>query len=96
MKSLIRGKRIGRNSADNSKISGTLADRIANPLIYGKKRKSDTDLRIAIIKKALNDFANQVRTGNQRKGNNIKKASNSRKLKKLKFVKITIIYHGVK
>ena len=34
--SLIRGKRMGRNSADSAKISVCLADRIAETLIYGK------------------------------------------------------------
>ena len=49
LKSLIRWHRVGRNSAGNPKISGSVADRIAKASIYSKKRKSDTDLRIGEI-----------------------------------------------
>ena len=48
---------------------------------------------IGKIKKELNDFAKQVRSENQCGEDDIKTESNSRKLKKLKFVKITIIYN---
>ena len=44
-KSLIIGHRIERNSADNPKISGSLAGRIAKTLIYGKSEKYDTDFK---------------------------------------------------
>ena len=64
---------MGSNSAENPKIPGALSDRIAKTLIYGTQRKSDTDLKTGGIKKALSDFANQLRSGEQRKGNNIKK-----------------------
>ena len=43
--SLIRGHRMGRNSAENPKITGPLVDRIAKTLIYGNRRKSGTDLK---------------------------------------------------
>ena len=46
LKPLILGRRIESNSADNSGISGSLADRIAKALIYGKEKKSGTDLEI--------------------------------------------------
>ena len=59
--SLIRGHRMGRNSAENPKITGPLVDRIAKTLIYGNRRKSETDLRIGEIKKALSDFAKQAK-----------------------------------
>ena len=65
--SLIRGKRMGRNSAGNPKIPGSLTDRITKTLIYGKQGKSDTDLRIRGAKKALGDFTKQVRSKNRRK-----------------------------
>ena len=42
-------------------------------LIYGKKRKSDADLEIGRIKKAISDFAEQLTRGKRWKGNNIKK-----------------------
>ena len=40
-----------------------MADRIANTLIYGGGRKSAVDLEIGEIKKALIEFANQVKNG---------------------------------
>ena len=46
LKSLIRGHRVGTNSAENPKISGSLADRIAKTLIYGNRRNSATDFEI--------------------------------------------------
>ena len=68
LKSLIRGHRVGTNSAENPKISGSLADRIAKTLIYGKKRKSDTDREIEKIKKALSDFTKQLRSASDGRG----------------------------
>ena len=64
LKSLISGELMVRNSARNPQISGSLADRIAKTLIYDKRRKPGTDLEIVEIKKALIDFANQLRSGN--------------------------------
>ena len=55
------GRRIGANSPSNLKISGSLSGRIAKTLIYGKERKSAADLEIEKIKKALSDFARQVK-----------------------------------
>ena len=46
LKSLIRGKRMGSNSAGNPDIPGSLADRITQALIYGKQRKSHPELRV--------------------------------------------------
>ena len=59
--SLIHGHRVGVNSADHSEISGSLVDTITKTLIYGNRRKSETDLRIGEIKKALSDFAKQAK-----------------------------------
>ena len=59
-KSLIHGHRMGSNSAENPKMSVPLADRITKTSIYGKRRKSETDLEIGKIKKALSDFAKQA------------------------------------
>ena len=61
LKSLIRGNRMGRNSAENPKIPGPLPDRITKTQIYDKQRKSATDLGIAKIKNVISDFAKQVR-----------------------------------
>ena len=61
LKSLIHWHRMGSNSAENSKMSSALADIITKTLIYGRRRKSDTDLRIGRIKKDLIDFAKQVK-----------------------------------
>ena len=72
LESLIRGHRMGRNSADNPKITGPLADRIAKTSIYGNRRKSDTDLKIGEIKKAISDFAKHLKSGGTLEGNNIK------------------------
>ena len=80
-KSLIRGQRMGSNSADNSEISGSLGDRISKTPIHGNQRKSDADLKIGKIKKALGDFANRLRSGSD--GKKRYKERNSRKLKKL-------------
>ena len=46
MRSLIHGQRMGINSPDKPKISGSLAGRITKTLIYGGERKSETDLEI--------------------------------------------------
>ena len=67
LKSLIHGHRMGRNSPGKSKIPGPLAGRITKTMIYGKERKSELDLGIREIKKALSDFAKQVRKQNQEK-----------------------------
>ena len=61
LKPLIHGHRTGSNSAVNPKMSGSLADRITKMSIYGKQGKSDIDLRIVRIRKALSDFAKQVK-----------------------------------
>ena len=50
---------MGINSADNPEISGSLADRVSKTLIYGKQRKSDADMEIGKIKKALIDSPNK-------------------------------------
>ena len=52
LESLIHGHRTGSNSAENPKMSGSLADSITKTLIYGKQGKSDIDLRIGWIKEA--------------------------------------------
>ena len=57
LKSPILGHRMCGNSAQNPKISGFLADRIAKTLIYGNRTKSDTDLKIETVGKAQSDFA---------------------------------------
>ena len=59
----MRGRKIGNNSPGNLKNSGSMADRIANTLIYGGGRKSAVDLEIGEIKKALSDFAKKVKNG---------------------------------
>ena len=59
LKSLFRGKRIERNSAGNSEISGSLAGRIAKQLIGGKEKKSDADLKSG-NKESANRFAKQA------------------------------------
>ena len=63
-KSLTHGHRMGSNSPGNSEISGSLVGRITKKrtLVYGKRRTSETDLKIEMIKKALSDFAKQVKT----------------------------------
>ena len=61
LKSLIHGHRVDSNSPDRLKISGSLADRITETLIYGKERKSESDLKIDKVKKALIDFAKQAK-----------------------------------
>ena len=63
LKSLMRGRRIGRNSSGNSKISGSLSGRILKTSIYGNERKSAADLGIWEIKKAICDFPRQVENG---------------------------------
>ena len=61
-KSLTRGHRIESNSVGNSEIPGSLAGGIAKTLIYGEAKKPDADLKIGIIKRAIIDFAKQVKT----------------------------------
>ena len=56
---LMRGHHIGSNSPDGLKMPGSMDDRIAETLIYGKGRKSEADLKIGEIKKALIDPAKQ-------------------------------------
>ena len=65
LKSLIRRQRMGSNSAGNPKIPGSLTDRVTKTLIYGKQEKSDTDMRIGGVKKALIGSAKQVSSRNQ-------------------------------
>ena len=55
---------MGSNSAGNSEIAGSLVDRITKTSTYGKQRKSETDLKIEKIRKALSDFAKQVKSRN--------------------------------
>ena len=45
LKSLIRGQRVESNSADSSEISVSLSAIIVETLLYGKEKKSDTDLK---------------------------------------------------
>ena len=51
LESLIRVHRMGGNSPGKSKIPGSLAGRVTKTLIYGKERKSETDLKIAKLRK---------------------------------------------
>ena len=67
LKSLIPRHRVNNNSTNNTGTSGSLSDRITKMLIYGKGRKSDTDLEIGKIKKASNDFAKQKKEQKQGK-----------------------------
>ena len=46
LKSLIQGHRINSNYPNDKGISGSLADRVTKMLIYGKERKSETDLKL--------------------------------------------------
>ena len=80
MESLIRGHRMGSNSPGKLKTSGSLAGRITKTLIYGEARKSETDLEIDKVKKALIDFAKQAKKKHQGKRNNIKRERNPRKV----------------
>ena len=61
-----------RNSVGNSEILGSLAVRISETSIYGKEKISGTDSEIDKIKKALNDYAKQVKMGRTGKRSNIK------------------------
>ena len=61
LKTLIHGHRIGQNSSDLMKLSGNLGERITKTLLYGKKGKSPVDLKVEKIKRALKDFAKQVK-----------------------------------
>ena len=61
LKSLMRGQRIEQNSSNIMKLSGNLGERITKTLLYGKKGKSPIDLKVGKIKKALLDFAKQVK-----------------------------------
>ena len=67
---LMRGKRIGRNSSDNLRISGSLNDRISQTLIYGKNIKPPIGLEIEKIKTSLIDFSKKGKIGET---SNIKK-----------------------
>ena len=73
LKSFFHGQRMGSNSAGHSEISGSLVDRITKTLIYGKLRKSETDLRIGEIKNALSDFAKRAKNKMIGKKSNIRK-----------------------
>ena len=79
----MRGRKIGNNSPGNLKNSGSMADRIANTLIYGGGRKSAVDLEIGEIKKALSDFAKQVKNKNGQKSNIWKRRKKLLKSKKI-------------
>ena len=46
LKSLIHGQRINNNAPGKTKISGSLSGSVTKTLIFGKDRKSETDLRI--------------------------------------------------
>ena len=61
LKSLMRGKHVGNNSPGNLKIAGSLADRLVKTSTYGKDGKSAVGLEIETIKKAISDFAKQVK-----------------------------------
>ena len=61
LKSLIHGQRVNNNSPGKTKIPGPLTDKITKTLIFGKERKSETDLRIGEIKTSLSDFAKNER-----------------------------------
>ena len=63
MESLTRGNHIGNDSSRNPEISGSLSGRIVKTLIYGEERKSDVDLEVGEIKKAISYFANHVKNG---------------------------------
>ena len=58
----MRGHHTDNNSPGNLKISGSSTERIVQTLIHGK-RKLPVDLAVGEIKKALRDFANQVKNG---------------------------------
>ena len=79
LESLIHGQRMGSNSPDKPKISGALAGRITKTLIYWKERKSETDLAIGEIKKALIDFAKRERNENQGKEKQYKERNKFKK-----------------
>ena len=72
LKSLIRGNRMGSNSAGNPKIPGPLTDRITKMLIYGKQGKSDTDLGIG-NKQSFKRFRQTSKKQKSMGGRNIKK-----------------------
>ena len=46
LKSLIQNQRINSNSANKTGAAGSLADRITKMSIYGKEKKSETDLKL--------------------------------------------------
>ena len=71
--SLMRGGIIENNSEDNLKNPGALSGIIAKTLLYGKERESAVDLKIGKVKKALSDFARQLKNGKNWKANNINK-----------------------
>ena len=68
-------------------MSGSLSDIIAKTSIYGKQGKSDIDLRIGGVKKALSDIAEQAKIRNQWKEKKYKESRKEihEKLKKLKI-----------
>ena len=98
LKSLIRGQRMGINSAKTSKIPVSRTDRITKTLFYGNHGKSYTDLGIGGIKKALIDFAKQAKNKINGKKINIKKEEMKpqRNRRSWKFGKITAISVGGK
>ena len=61
LKTLMHGQRIDQNSSNLMKLSGNLGERITKTLLYGKKGKSPIDLKVEKIKRALLDFAKQVK-----------------------------------
>ena len=61
LKTLMHGQRIEQNSSNIMKLSGNLGERITKTLLYGKKGKSPIDLKVEKIKRALKDFAKQVK-----------------------------------
>ena len=63
LKSLMHGHHIENNSADNSKISGSMSGRVVETSLYGKGTKSPADSEIEKAKKALIDFSIQVKNG---------------------------------
>ena len=61
--SLMRGHHVENNSEDNLKISGSSSGGIAETFLRGEERKSAVDLEIEKMKKAIIDFARQVKNG---------------------------------
>ena len=59
LKSLIQSQRVNRNPESKTGAAGSLAGRITKLSIYSKEKKSETDLKIGKIRKAMTDFTRQ-------------------------------------